>query len=107
MEKDQSMSRQIRKIKNEWKKLFFSLLTINIIVILTIITLRSEEHTSELQSRFDIVDLYFFPTRRSSDLINLFAEDHFHPNEFGYERMARRVLEYLADGEGSINEQAN
>src|SRR5690625_7341842 len=39
MEKDQSMSRQIRKIKNKWKKLFFSLLTINIIVILTIITL--------------------------------------------------------------------
>src|SRR5699024_3496903 len=33
---------------------------------------RSEEHTSELQSRFDLVcrsrDLYSFPTRRSSDL---------------------------------------
>lgn len=31
--------------------------------------------------------------------INLFADDHFHPNEFGYEKMAGRVLEYLADGE--------
>src|SRR5438067_771458 len=32
--------------------------------------LRSEEHTSELQSRFDLVcrDLHSFPTRRSSDL---------------------------------------
>src|SRR5699024_4263210 len=34
---------------------------------------RSEEHTSELQSRFDLVcrrllPLYSFPTRRSSDL---------------------------------------
>src|SRR5437868_962987 len=34
---------------------------------------RSEEHTSELQSRFDLVcrpllDLHSFPTRRSSDL---------------------------------------
>src|SRR5207249_1571740 len=32
---------------------------------------RSEEHTSELQSRFDLVcrrDLHHFPTRRSSDL---------------------------------------
>src|SRR5207249_3465139 len=32
---------------------------------------RSEEHTSELQSRFDLVDLYSFPTRRSSDLEEL------------------------------------
>lgn len=32
--------------------------------------------------------------------INLFADDHFHPNRLGYERMAERVLEYLADGEG-------
>lgn len=31
--------------------------------------------------------------------INLFADDHFHPNEIGYERMAERVLEYLIDGE--------
>src|SRR5699024_2445791 len=29
---------------------------------------RSEEHTSELQSRFDLVLLHSFPTRRSSDL---------------------------------------
>src|SRR5699024_1987810 len=41
---------------------------------LLIITLcnfiRSEEHTSELQSRFDLVccSLHSFPTRRSSDL---------------------------------------
>src|SRR5690625_44169 len=51
----------------------------------------------------------FIPIKDLFDekVINLFAEDHFHPNELGYERMARRVLEYLADGEGSINEQAN
>src|SRR5699024_940889 len=30
---------------------------------------RSEEHTSELQSRFDLVALHSFPTRRSSDLL--------------------------------------
>src|SRR5699024_3851650 len=30
---------------------------------------RSEEHTSELQSRFDLVFLLSFPTRRSSDLL--------------------------------------
>src|SRR5699024_9704180 len=30
---------------------------------------RSEEHTSELQSRFDLVYLHSFPTRRSSDLL--------------------------------------
>src|SRR5690625_4668835 len=29
---------------------------------------RSEEHTSELQSRGHLVDLHSFPTRRSSDL---------------------------------------
>jgi lysophospholipase L1-like esterase len=39
--------------------------------------------------------------------VNLFAEDHFHPNEIGYERMAERVLEYLIDGEWLINEQTN
>lgn len=51
----------------------------------------------------------FIPIKDLFDepVINLFAEDHFHPNELGYERMARRVLEYLADGEGSNNEQAN
>src|SRR5438132_978930 len=31
-------------------------------------TRRSEEHTSELQSHSELVDLYSFPTRRSSDL---------------------------------------
>src|SRR5437867_3634242 len=29
---------------------------------------RSEEHTSELQSPYDLVDVHSFPTRRSSDL---------------------------------------
>src|SRR5699024_3962295 len=33
--------------------------------------LRSEEHTSELQSRFDLVCFFpSFPTRRSSDLLH-------------------------------------
>src|SRR5699024_7746158 len=50
------------------------------------LNLRSEEHTSELQSRFDLVcrllllfhhlDLLSFPTRRSSDLI---ADSIFKP----------------------------
>lgn len=39
MENDNSMNRRIKKIKNKWKKLFYSLLLINLIVILTIITL--------------------------------------------------------------------
>src|SRR5689334_20027431 len=30
--------------------------------------MRSEEHTSELQSQFHLVDPHYFPTRRSSDL---------------------------------------
>src|SRR5574343_667546 len=33
---------------------------------------RSEEHTSELQSHHDLVDLHSFPTRRSSDLITIY-----------------------------------
>src|SRR5699024_10165364 len=33
---------------------------------------RSEEQTSELQSRFDLVYLHSFPTRRSSDLPPIF-----------------------------------
>lgn len=32
--------------------------------------------------------------------INLFAEDNFHPNDLGYQRMAKRVLEYLTNNEG-------
>src|SRR5437773_1861931 len=37
---------------------------------MTVILWRSEEHTSELQSHHDLVILYSFPTRRSSDLDN-------------------------------------
>src|SRR5699024_5986240 len=37
--------------------------------IYDILVNRSEEHTSELQSRFDLVYIHSFPTRRSSDLI--------------------------------------
>ncbi|WP_449354969.1 SGNH/GDSL hydrolase family protein [Virgibacillus natechei] len=32
--------------------------------------------------------------------IDLFADDNFHPNDFGYHRMARRVLDYLTNEEG-------
>lgn len=32
--------------------------------------------------------------------INLFSEDNFHPNDLGYQRMAKRVLEYLTNDEG-------
>lgn len=39
MEKDELMSRRNRKIKNKWKKLFYSLLTINIIFFISIVTL--------------------------------------------------------------------
>src|SRR5437867_629010 len=44
--------------------------------------IRSEEHTSELQSPYDLVVLHSFPTRRSSDLGNpaalnqLFGDGH-------------------------------
>ncbi|WP_373894086.1 SGNH/GDSL hydrolase family protein [Virgibacillus sp. CBA3643] len=31
---------------------------------------------------------------------DLFADDNFHPNNFGYHRMARRVLDYLTNEEG-------
>src|SRR5437868_398512 len=50
-------------------------------LLLMIFDIRSEEHTSELQSRFDLVcrlllsiahrALHSFPTRRSSDLFSL------------------------------------
>lgn len=42
----------------------------------------------------------FIPIKDLFDetVINLFAEDNFHPNEIGYERMAGRVLEFLSDG---------
>src|SRR5699024_7209114 len=39
--------------------------------------IRSEEHTSELQSRFDLLDLLSFPTRRSSDLVNCSLPDYY------------------------------
>lgn len=44
----------------------------------------------------------FIPIKDLFDepVVNLFADDHFHPNEFGYEKMAQRVLEYLTNGEG-------
>lgn len=32
--------------------------------------------------------------------VNLFADDNFHPNDLGYQRMARRVLDYLTNEEG-------
>src|SRR5699024_2292751 len=38
------------------------------LAVAIIISARSEEHTSELQSRFDLVAFHSFPTRRSSDL---------------------------------------
>src|SRR5207253_2661646 len=45
-------------------------------------TSRSEEHTSELQSRGHLVDLPSFPTRRSSDLGTMYRTlrraDHVH-----------------------------
>ncbi|HLS20874.1 MAG TPA: SGNH/GDSL hydrolase family protein [Bacillota bacterium] len=31
---------------------------------------------------------------------HLFADDNFHPNKLGYERMAERVIDYLTDNEG-------
>ncbi|MEN2767202.1 SGNH/GDSL hydrolase family protein [Ornithinibacillus xuwenensis] len=39
----------------------------------------------------------FIPTKDlfMSEEVNLFAEDHFHPNETGYQRIAERILNYL------------
>lgn len=51
----------------------------------------SEAITKEFQKTtfIPIKDLF-----EDSD-INLFSDDHFHPNKIGYHRMAERVLEYL------------
>src|SRR5699024_7058629 len=53
---------------------------------------RSEEHTSELQSRFDLVCRYLhsFPTRRSSDL--------FHPADKQYFRGGGFSTRYFTKG---------
>ncbi|WP_047983861.1 SGNH/GDSL hydrolase family protein [Ornithinibacillus californiensis] len=39
----------------------------------------------------------FIPTKDLfvTEEVNLFADDHFHPNEYGYRRMAERILNYL------------
>src|SRR5699024_2415682 len=47
---------------------------------------RSEEHTSELQSRFDLVFLLSFPTRRSSDL-----------HEKGYQHFVYAPVGFVSD----------
>ncbi|TQS72079.1 SGNH/GDSL hydrolase family protein [Ornithinibacillus gellani] len=53
----------------------------------------------KITEEFD--DVHFIPTK---DLfldadVELFADDHFHPNDEGYQRMAKRVLEYLTEQE--------
>jgi lysophospholipase L1-like esterase len=39
----------------------------------------------------------FIPTKDLfvTEEVSLFADDHFHPNEYGYRRMAERILNYL------------
>lgn len=40
----------------------------------------------------------FIPTKdlfMSTEEVNLFADDHFHPNSYGYQLMAKRILNYL------------
>src|SRR5699024_10355867 len=41
----------------------------------------------------------YIPTKDlfADEDIDLFAEDHFHPNDRGYERMAKRVLNYITE----------
>lgn len=64
-------------------------------------------HTGEqVTQTFD--QTYFIPT---NDLFNnqtdhLLAEDNFHPNERGYKRIAERVLAYLLEQEGDLNEKS-
>ncbi|MGM8366513.1 SGNH/GDSL hydrolase family protein [Virgibacillus sp. W0181] len=40
----------------------------------------------------------------NEDTVNLFAEDNFHPNHLGYQRIAERVLSYLTEQEGEMDE---
>lgn len=44
-------------------------------------------------------NISYIPTKDlfTDDTIELFADDHFHPNDIGYERMARRVLQYITE----------
>src|SRR5690606_38333188 len=53
------------------KQAFVRIITVAVLLVITgAIVRRSEEHTSELQSRENHVALHSFPTRRSSDLNN-------------------------------------
>src|SRR5690625_546660 len=57
---------------NQMSWFVISLLMVMLLGNLPPLSLRSEEHTSELQSRGHLVDLLSFPTRRSSDLTGCF-----------------------------------
>ncbi|WP_060681703.1 SGNH/GDSL hydrolase family protein [Virgibacillus halodenitrificans] len=50
----------------------------------------------------DHENITYIPTADlfDEDDTNLFSEDNFHPNELGYKRIARRVLNYLTHEEG-------
>lgn len=52
-------------------------------------------------------DTTFIPIKDIFDNtnVNLFAEDHFHPNLLGYRRIAERVLDYLTVDEGGDDEE--
>src|SRR5699024_3719530 len=73
----------VAMIRDEAQADFFKKMNVQTVIA------RSEEHTSELQSRFDLVcrlllqrsrqlfDLHSFPTRRSSDLYNIILKGEF------------------------------
>ena len=54
----------------------------------------------DVTKQFD--NTHFIPMKdvfEDSDT-ELFADDNFHPNHVGYELMAKRILDYIIDGEG-------
>lgn len=52
-------------------------------------------HTSEQVAKE--AGATFIPTKDIfiSTEVNLFADDHFHPNDIGYKLIAERILNYL------------
>ncbi|MGM8211489.1 SGNH/GDSL hydrolase family protein [Virgibacillus sp. W0430] len=50
---------------------------------------------------------YFIPTNDlfNDKTVHLLAEDNFHPNYLGYQRIAERVLTYLTEREGDMHEK--
>src|SRR5690625_408216 len=96
MENDKSMNRRIRKIKNKWKKLFYSLLIVNLIVILTIITLIYWPVSStkvQLNDQIDINDSSEFIVRTTKENLNELVNAYIEKFQQGTVHQYRVTLE--------------